>query len=317
MYTSLLLCMILFAFQFYPIDSIVTYKNCNEAIWMNKESGDYFIQPLAEGGIANVYCEIQNNFTLVSFVKPNTKPNTYLRQVPAKTYFISYSNFTDNDMSKFMEEAKFNCRQFFNYTERNAHISHQKFTFWDNTVIPLQSNIDGGCLCLISGVCEISGSPNTSCNAISEAVDTEQYTDYGRIAVKKERLPVKAVTFGDIDGSHEYIYYTLEDLICEEEIYPKVNVLETSDFCSSTNWNILFDANSTSFQSLTIKQQGGDCENIMLFGRVPQKYQSCKRIETNSCEYDCEIASDEFHIYINEKTNINICELEFRYQNLK
>lgn len=308
------------------------YRSCYEAIWANRKNGNYEIQIRNGGEIGNISC-ILLKYKLSSMIDHNLKPDTFLHGQVKFTFPVRYSNFNTEDIRTFTKQLDYNCHQSINYTENSAYISHQKFTFWDDVEIPLENSIDGICKCLISEECDKSGLTNSPCKTISGHLDKNQHTDIGKFAVKPERLPVKTLVFGDVDNAGEYIYYTLNNLICEEDLYPKVKVLGNSNFCPQ-DWKALFDSNSKSciiirsnpiilkinfpmeINEIRINSTTNICEDLNVFGRagVHARYSKiCKLSKIDNCLFQCHANVSEIMIFSFKRNSLNLCELSYEY----
>ncbi|CAD5125899.1 unnamed protein product [Dimorphilus gyrociliatus] len=324
-----MLALLLVSFTLLSCIQANVFYGCEAALRVNRRSGNYQIRGKKDGGIAEAKCRVEKS-NIVTEIYPKAIPNTFVsgyQDAFSYEFKVDYGNFTNSDMTDFLKSVNYNCYQKFNYTEANSYWANNKFKFWDNSIFLLNDAIsDGICQCVISDVCEKSGSSLSSCKSLSPYTDTAEYTDFGKFAVKKEKLPLKKVYFGDTDSKAEYIYYTVHNLVCSTTSQPKVNTLypqscllkvedKLFDFNNNTCFDIVNNLTVISFeflmevQEILITIENGECSDITVFLEKTLTSQSYIK----PCRYFVKTSASTLTLIV-EKVGLQLCEMEYIYK---
>lgn len=310
-----------------PVFSIV-YSSCEDAYFQTGVEGEYQIKYLANGTIGTVQCTF-NDFQITAIIKPNTTDETHLTRVNEPTIYVGYSHFSYDDIHELKMLVSNNCEQKYKYSQQYS-FHGPDISFWDGSLINMDSAIDGICQCLVRESCDSSGLNTSDCYTEPNGPSDVKYTDYGKLSVKPERLPIKSMKFYDIESEIEHAWFTVDNFVCKKKFYPKVKNLRDENLCKKRNYEIFFDSYSetcTLIYSIAIEfpfktsivnliTENKSCQEIEIFsGNNSQDtaiMNECKRNENNKCNYNCKFHFRNIILIANNNKGISVCEISFK-----
>lgn len=124
------------------------YKSCRQALKNNSDSGNYQIQPINSGTIADVFCSLVGDHVLTRI---NSNHGTFRRfDSPSQLVLqIKYENLNKQELQQFLRYAGLCSQQMKLYVD-GSHSSHLFFQFLDGSLLRLFPINDGICNCLIT-----------------------------------------------------------------------------------------------------------------------------------------------------------------------
>lgn len=302
----------------------IDYPSCRDAISTNNLDGEYYIKMTPGSLPAKVHCSFEN-FQIITKVSPENPDGfySYLGYDPEVTFI--YRDISSTDIDKLKTMANNNCYQYVYLSQKNVN-SLPYFTFWDNSGIHLNYAVDGICKCLITGPCDDTGDKTKDCYTYRDDEPGYSVSDYGKLAVKPERLPLKSMRIYDVDEDDEYVSFYVYSFICQENAYPKVKNLKDENLCKEKNYTVLFDSKSETcisffsieiefpvpFSNIELQTKNGSCEEIDVFGGKNNKNIiniECKQEHNNKCSFKCESLFKKILLLVKNTREISLCEI--------
>ena len=185
-------------------------------------SGNYMIDPDGKGGVTpfRVYCDMSDKGGVgVTVISHDTESRTYVANIPgcgsAGCYSkdVRYTGVSTAQLAALTRVSQ-NCEQFIKF-ECNNDIAFIEDSFaWWVSLDGTRMNYWGGatgyhkmCACGVTNSCPGGYKCNCHNNGIGWRSDSGLLTD-------KSALPVTQIRLGDLNGSGEEGYHTLEKLKC-------------------------------------------------------------------------------------------------------
>jgi len=204
------------------INSPVTAASCAVIRkHVSSASGNYVIDPDGEGGLApfTVFCDMTDkNGVGVTVVSHDSERRTYVHRSggyggqSSYSRDIHYTGASSPQLAR-LTRVSSHCEQFIKYECHDSRIfrggkawwvsrSSTKMTYWGG------ASVSGKCACGMTNSCADS---SYGCNC--DKNDNVWREDSG-LLTDKTHLPVKQLTFGDIDSGSQVGYHTLGKLKC-------------------------------------------------------------------------------------------------------